>query len=614
MASAPRRVTLGVMNQRLTPIAMETRGVVADWVRASGEVTLYTSTQVPHFVRTFVGVVCGTSEAKVRVVAPDVGGGFGSKLNCYAEEFAACAASRAVGVPVKWIEDRTRERRRDHPRPRPAAGVRGRRRRERPRPRPAPQRDPEQRRLPAAADAVDLPPDPVHGARLLRHLAGLDLDPPGVHQHDADRRLPRRRPAGGHARHRAADGRASPTTSGSTRPTCGAATSSRRVPAHHRHAASSYDSGDYGKALDRALEHRRLRGLRVPPQGGVRARRVPRHRAQHLRRDLRPRAARGRPRRSASAPAAGRAPPCACTRPARSTVITGSSPHGQGHATSWSQIVADGARRAVRGRRGHPRRHGVRALRPRHLRLALAGRRPASRCTARSARSRTRRGCSPPTCWRRRPTTSSACDGALASRARPTAPRRSRSSACAAWTAARPARRHGAQPRGDDLLRPAELLVPVRHPHLRGRGRRGDRAGLDRALRRRRRLRHGHQPDDRRRPGARRHRPGHRPGAVRGDGLRRGRAAADADARASTGCRRAAGPAVDRARPHRHAVARPTRSASRASARRARSRASAAVVNAVVDALSPLGIATWRCRCSRRASGTPCAEAVGGDR
>ena len=55
------------------------------------------------------------------------------------------------------------------------------------------------------------------------------------------------------------------------------------------------------------------------------------------------------------------------------TVITGSSPHGQGHATSWSQIVASGARRPVRGRRGHPRRHGVRALRPRHVRLAVAG-------------------------------------------------------------------------------------------------------------------------------------------------------------------------------------------------------------------------------------------------
>ena len=68
---------------------METRGCVADWVTSTGEVTLYTSTQVPHFVRTFVAVINGTSESKVRVVAPDVGGGFGSKLNCYREEFLA---------------------------------------------------------------------------------------------------------------------------------------------------------------------------------------------------------------------------------------------------------------------------------------------------------------------------------------------------------------------------------------------------------------------------------------------------------------------------------------------------------------------------------------------
>jgi carbon-monoxide dehydrogenase large subunit len=107
MAGAARRVTSSNMNQRLTPIAMETRGVIADWVRASGEVTLYTSTQVPHFVRTFVAVINETSESKVRVVAPDVGGGFGSKLNCYREEFAACAASKIVGAPVKWIEDRS---------------------------------------------------------------------------------------------------------------------------------------------------------------------------------------------------------------------------------------------------------------------------------------------------------------------------------------------------------------------------------------------------------------------------------------------------------------------------------------------------------------------------
>jgi carbon-monoxide dehydrogenase large subunit len=107
MAGAARTVELRVVNQRVTPMPMETRGCIGDWQQATGEVTLYTSTQVAHFVRTFVSIVCGTSEAKVRVVTPDVGGGFGAKLNTYREEFAVCSASRAVGVPVKWIEDRS---------------------------------------------------------------------------------------------------------------------------------------------------------------------------------------------------------------------------------------------------------------------------------------------------------------------------------------------------------------------------------------------------------------------------------------------------------------------------------------------------------------------------
>ena len=97
-----------IVNQRLTPVAIEPRGVVAQWVPANGEVTLYTSTQVPHFVKTFVAVVNGTSEAKVRVIAPDVGGGFGSKLNTYAEEYVAVAVSKALGgTPVKWTETRS---------------------------------------------------------------------------------------------------------------------------------------------------------------------------------------------------------------------------------------------------------------------------------------------------------------------------------------------------------------------------------------------------------------------------------------------------------------------------------------------------------------------------
>jgi carbon-monoxide dehydrogenase large subunit len=94
-------------NQRLIPCAIETRGVVAQWLTSNDELTVYTSTQVPHFVRTFLAICLNVSEAKVRVIAPDVGGGFGSKLNCYAEEFIAAAASRKLGVPIKWNEDRS---------------------------------------------------------------------------------------------------------------------------------------------------------------------------------------------------------------------------------------------------------------------------------------------------------------------------------------------------------------------------------------------------------------------------------------------------------------------------------------------------------------------------
>jgi carbon-monoxide dehydrogenase large subunit len=105
-AAADVVVRQTIDNQRLTPVAIEPRAILASWVPASDELTFYTSTQVPHFVRTFVAAICGVSEAKVRVIAPDVGGGFGSKLNVYAEELAIAQASRLLARPVKWVEER----------------------------------------------------------------------------------------------------------------------------------------------------------------------------------------------------------------------------------------------------------------------------------------------------------------------------------------------------------------------------------------------------------------------------------------------------------------------------------------------------------------------------
>src|SRR5438128_8155093 len=67
---------------------------------------MWSSTQVPHIARVTLSMVTGVPEAKLRIIAPDVGGGFGSKLNVYAEEALALALARRLGRPVKWIEDR----------------------------------------------------------------------------------------------------------------------------------------------------------------------------------------------------------------------------------------------------------------------------------------------------------------------------------------------------------------------------------------------------------------------------------------------------------------------------------------------------------------------------
>ncbi|MDQ1696275.1 MAG: aerobic carbon-monoxide dehydrogenase large subunit [Frankiaceae bacterium] len=95
------------IQQRLIPTAMEPRGVVVAPLAASEEYTVYSTTQIPHILRLMLAMVTGTPEQKLRVVAPDVGGGFGSKLNVYAEEVLALLVARRLGRPVKWTESRS---------------------------------------------------------------------------------------------------------------------------------------------------------------------------------------------------------------------------------------------------------------------------------------------------------------------------------------------------------------------------------------------------------------------------------------------------------------------------------------------------------------------------
>ncbi|NBP18298.1 MAG: xanthine dehydrogenase family protein molybdopterin-binding subunit, partial [Actinobacteria bacterium] len=95
------------VQQRLLPMAMEPRAVAAVPQPFGGDITLYSATQVPHILKVMTAITLGIPEHQVRVVAPAVGGGFGSKLNVYAEELLCVALARKHGAPVRWVEERT---------------------------------------------------------------------------------------------------------------------------------------------------------------------------------------------------------------------------------------------------------------------------------------------------------------------------------------------------------------------------------------------------------------------------------------------------------------------------------------------------------------------------
>ncbi len=95
-----------LVNQRLAPVAMEPRGVVATYQMPDNELVVWNSTQAPHGLRTLLANMLGVPENKTRVIAPEVGGGFGSKIDLYAEDGLAGYLAKKTGRPVKWIEGR----------------------------------------------------------------------------------------------------------------------------------------------------------------------------------------------------------------------------------------------------------------------------------------------------------------------------------------------------------------------------------------------------------------------------------------------------------------------------------------------------------------------------
>jgi carbon-monoxide dehydrogenase large subunit len=103
---AERVVRATIRQQRVAGIPLETRGVVAAWDGARGTLTVWSSTQVPHDLRDALAQALELPVSRVRVVAPDVGGGFGVKLNTYPEEVLVAHLSQRVQRPVKWVETR----------------------------------------------------------------------------------------------------------------------------------------------------------------------------------------------------------------------------------------------------------------------------------------------------------------------------------------------------------------------------------------------------------------------------------------------------------------------------------------------------------------------------
>jgi carbon-monoxide dehydrogenase large subunit len=103
---APHRLRARFCTQRHAGVPLETRGCVAEWDPRRGVITLHTSTQVPHSVKGDLARFLGLPPSGIRVVAPDVGGAFGTKLQIYPEEILVCLLARRLRRPVKWIEDR----------------------------------------------------------------------------------------------------------------------------------------------------------------------------------------------------------------------------------------------------------------------------------------------------------------------------------------------------------------------------------------------------------------------------------------------------------------------------------------------------------------------------
>ena len=485
-----------IVNQRLTAAPIEGRSGAAFWTD-DGRLVHYSACQGAHPTKALLAEIYGLPAAQVRVIVPDVGGGFGAKARTYPEELAL-GRLRPAGRTARALDgDAHREHPRHAQRARPGAARQARREPRRPdhrlpaRCRPGRRRLPARRRRAAGDDAA-------HGNRRVRHRQRRLHRRLRRHQHGVDDGVPRRRPSGGgrgdradgrslRRRDRDGSGRRSPEEL--RRPLHGAVHDGDRHGVRRRRLPGVAGAGAGGGPLRRAAR-------RAGASPGRRRSDRARDRAGDLRRGHRRAAGHGvrrgraRRRRWPAGPQRGdavRAGPC--------------------------DDVGDDRRRrhrrADRPDRGRPRRHRCRSLRRADRRVALGATR---RCRPRRGDRRARR---------RRPGAGGGpLRGARRRRRAGGRPLPRRRHAGEQPRLGRPRRWRRRPPRRRARLRALDADVSVRHPRRRRRGRHRDGFGAAAPARRRRRRRHARQPAAGGRPGARRHRPGRRPGTARSGALR----------------------------------------------------------------------------------------------
>ena len=354
-----------MVNHRLVPNAMEPRGVVANYDPGLETLTVWSSTQVPHLLKSLLSGLVRMPEHKIRVIAPEVGGGFGSKIDVYAEDILVALAS--IHLRQAGEVDRGRARRTSRRRSTAATST------------------PRSSWRPAAtasswASACSIIADigayqqlltatiPTLTALMLPGLlqgtgaATRTLTEVYTNKTPTDAYRGAGRPEAAYFIERAMDMLAHKLNMDPAELRRRNFIDKDEFP-YATAAGLVYDSGDYEPAWTRRWSKAGYADLRREQAGAAQPGPLPGHRPVDLRRDLRPRA-----RPPSCRAAAGRRGTVRVERSGKVTVLTGTSPHGQGGETSVRPDRRRGPRRAHRRRDRDPRRYGPGALRHRHLR------------------------------------------------------------------------------------------------------------------------------------------------------------------------------------------------------------------------------------------------------